>query len=213
MAKSACLARGQNTQMLGVAAVLTVIKMGLAALVVVAGLSGCAGTPVAPVSGFSSAGTADLGHDYRLVVGDKLKLVVYGEDKLTGEIEVSGNGNVALPLVGEVEAQGATIAELTERIRGRLTQGYLKNPRITLQVSNLRPIYVHGEVRNPGEFAFRSGMTFMDAVAMAGGFSYRAVTDTIYLRRDGDANEREVPITAAGLVLPGDNIRIPERFF
>jgi polysaccharide export outer membrane protein len=72
---------------------------------------------------------------------------------------------------------------------------------------------VHGEVRNPGEFVFRSGMTFMDAVAMAGGFSYRAVTETVFLRRDGDASEREVPIAAAGLVLPGDNIRVPERFF
>lgn len=202
--------------MLGVDAVLNAVKSGIAALLVssvVATLAGCAGSTATPTSGFTSAGAADLGHDYRLVVGDKMKLVVYGEEKLSGDIEVGGNGNVALPLVGEVEAQGATIDELTERIRGRLTQGYLKNPRITLQVANLRPIYVHGEVRNPGEFVFRSGMTFMDAVAMAGGFSYRATTDTLLLRREGDVNEREVPIAAAGLVMPGDNIRIPERFF
>lgn len=193
-----------------------IITSGIAAAVLsvlAVSLAGCAGTPATPVSGFTSAGAADLGHDYRLVVGDKMKLVVYGEDKLSGDIEVGGNGNVALPLVGEVEAQGATIDALTERIRARLTQGYLKNPRITLQIANLRPIYVHGEVRNPGEFAFRSGMSFMDAVAMAGGFSYRATTDTILLRREGDVNEREVPIAAAGLVMPGDNIRIPERFF
>jgi polysaccharide export outer membrane protein len=185
----------------------------LVAGLVVLGLNGCAGAPAEAPSGFLSAQANDLGHEYRLVVGDKLKLVVYGEDQLSGDIEVGGNGNVALPLVGEVEAKGLTIAELTKGIRTRLTQGFLKNPRITLQVTNLRPIYVHGEVRNPGEFAFRNGMTFIDAVAMAGGFSYRAVTDTMYLRRDGDTVEREVPIAAAGLVLPGDNIRVPERFF
>lgn len=183
--------------------------LGLAAL----GFAGCAGNTGAPASAFSGAQAADLGYAYHLVTGDKLKLVVFGEDQLSGEIEVGGNGNVALPLVGEIEARGLTIAELTESIRARLSQGYLKNPRVTLQVTNLRPIYVHGEVRNPGEFQFRNGMTFMDAVATAGGFSYRAVTDTIYIRRDGEAAEREVPIGEAGLVLPGDNIRIPERFF
>jgi polysaccharide export outer membrane protein len=185
------------------------VALGLAA----ASLAGCAGGPAEAPAGFMGAQSSDLGQEYRLVVGDKLKLVVYGEDQLSGDIEVGGSGTVALPLVGEVEARGLTIAELTTRIRARLSQGYLKTPRVTLQVTNLRPIYVHGEVRNPGELAFRNGMTFMDAVASAGGFSYRAVTDTIYLRRDGDAVERVVPIAAAGLVLPGDNIRVPERFF
>ncbi|MEZ5923335.1 MAG: polysaccharide biosynthesis/export family protein [Hyphomicrobiaceae bacterium] len=186
-----------------------VVVLGLTGL----GLAGCAGSSGTLPSGFTSAQSGDLGNDYRLIVGDKLKLVVYGEDQLSGDIEVGGNGHVALPLVGEVEARGLTIAELTVRIRDRLSQGYLKNPKVTLQAAKLRPIYVHGEVRNPGEFTFRNGMTFPDAVAMAGGYSYRAVTDTVYLRRDGDAVEREVPVAAAGLVLPGDNIRIPERIF
>lgn len=177
------------------------------------GMAGCAGDPSTLPSGFTSAQSSDLGNAYKLVIGDKLKLVVFGEDQLSGEIEVSGSGTVALPLVGEIEAKGLTIAELTANIGSRLSQGYLKNPRVTLQVTNLRPIYVHGEVRNPGEFQFRNGMTFMDAVAMAGGFSYRAVTESFYLRRDGETTEREVPISQAGLVLPGDNVRIPERFF
>ena len=183
--------------------------LALAAL----GLTGCAGGSPALPAGFTSAQTSDLGNAYKLVIGDKMKLVVFGEDQLSGEIEVGGNGNVALPLVGEIEANGLTTAELTSRIRSRLSEGYLKNPRVTLQLTNLRPIYVHGEVRNPGEFQFRNGMTFMDAVARAGGFSYRAVTDSIYLRRDGETIEREISIAEAGLVLPGDNIRVPERFF
>lgn len=197
----------------------TVLRLGLKGLacllmaVVLGALSGCAGAPSSLPSGFTSAVSSDLGQEYRLVVGDKLKLVVYGEEQLSGDIEIGGDGTVAVPLAGDVPARGLTIVELTQSIRARLTQGYLKNPKITLQVTNLRPIYVHGEVRNPGEFSFRNGMTFMDAVAMAGGFSYRAVTDSIYLRRDGDAIEREVPVAAAGLVLPGDNIRVPERFF
>lgn len=191
------------------------MKLGTVLLLgaVLIGLAGCAGTSATPPSGFSSAQSSDLGQEYKLVIGDKLKLVVYGEDQLSGDIEVGGNGNVALPLVGEIEADGLTTAELTSRIRSRLSEGYLKNPRVTLQLTNLRPFYVHGEVRNPGEFEFRNGMTFMDAIARAGGYSYRAVTDSIYLRRDGEAVEHEIPIAAAGLVLPGDNIRIPERFF
>lgn len=189
------------------------IWIALAMAFAAAGLAGCAGGVSPAPSGFTSAGADDLGQEYRLVNGDKLKLVVFGEDQLSGDIEVGGNGKVALPLIGEVEAKGLTIGELTASIRAQLTQGYLKNPKITLQVTNLRPIYVHGEVRNPGEFEFRAGTTFMDAIARAGGFSYRAVTDTIYLRRDGDIEEREVAVAAAGLVLPGDNIRVPERFF
>ncbi len=185
---------------------------GVLALAALA-LAGCAGGSSTLPAGFTSAQSSDLGNAYKLVIGDKLKLVVFGEDQLSGEIEVGGNGTVALPLVGEVEAAGLTIAELTGSIRARLSDGYLKNPRVTLQVTNLRPFYVHGEVRNPGEFPFRTGMTFIDAVARAGGFSYRAVTDSIFLRRDGETVEREVPIAEAGLVLPGDNIRIPERFF
>ena len=110
-------------------------------------------------------------------------------------------------------AAALTIDELTERIRGRLTQGYLKNPRITLQVANLRPIYVHGEVRNPGEFVFRNGMTFMDAVATAGGFSYRAVTDTLLPPPRGRRERARGADRVRGLVMPGDNIRMPERFF
>jgi polysaccharide export outer membrane protein len=186
---------------------------GLALALILSGLAGCAGGSTSLPAGFSSAQSSDLGLEYRLVVGDKLRLVVYGEDQLSGDIEVGGDGSVAVPLVGDIEARGLTIVELSNRIRDRLSQGYLKTPKVTLQVTNLRPIYVHGEVRNPGEFAFRNGMTFMDAVAMSGGFSYRAATETIYLRRDGDPIEREVPIAAAGLVLPGDNIRVPERFF
>jgi protein involved in polysaccharide export with SLBB domain len=150
---------------------------------------------------------------YRLGVGDKLKIQVFGEPDLSGAFEVSAGGTVALPLVGEIPAHGRSVSELRDAMVQRLSQGYLKNPRVTVDVTNYRPIYIHGEVRSGGEFAFKNGLKLRDAVALAGGYTYRANQAYILLTRQGVAQGAKVANSADLEVLPGDNIQIPERFF
>ena len=97
-------------------------------------------------------------------------------------------------------------------IAQRLANGYLKNPKVSVEVLNFRPIYVHGEVKSGGEFAFKTGLKLRDAIAMAGGYTYRANQNYVYVSREGE-QEVKVPMQNSMPVLPGDNVRIPERFF
>jgi polysaccharide export outer membrane protein len=162
-------------------------------------------TPVAPAN---TPGT------YRLSPGDKLKVVVFNEQDLTGEFQVNERGNVAFPLVGEVQAANSTPDEFQSRLTARLRGKYVKNPRVSIEITNYRPFNVLGEVRNAGQYPYRPGLTVQDAVALAGGFTYRANSRTVYVRR-ADASG-EVSVTTDGEkvpILPGDNIRVPERYF
>ena len=150
---------------------------------------------------------------YRLGVGDKIKLVVFGEQDLSGQLEVSAVGSVHVPLVGDIPARGASLPELRDKIQRRLADGYVKTPKVSVEILSYRPIYVHGEVKNGGEFAFKFGTRLRDAVAMAGGYTYRADHAYALITRDGDGAEMRVGTGADAVVMPGDNIRIPERFF
>lgn len=156
---------------------------------------------------------AKLDRIYRLGIGDKLKLEVFGEPELTGESEINASGNAVLPLLGNVAAKGKTLDEFSAQVRARLSQGYLKNPQIGIQVLNYRPFYIQGEVRHGGEFAYKPGLSIADAVALAGGYTYRAVTGTLVLRRQGEAQGRNIPMDGSIPVLPGDNLLVEERFF
>lgn len=150
---------------------------------------------------------------HRLGVGDKLKVSVFGEQDLSGTFEVGPSGQLAMPLVGDIPAREKSVPELRDAIVGRLSQGYLKNPKVAVEVVGYRPFYVHGEVRASGEFAFKTGLKLRDAIVVAGGYTYRANRTFVILIRDGDP--REVKVTTAGdvEVQPGDNIRVPERLF
>ena len=117
------------------------------------------------------------------------------------------------PLAGRVKAAGLTASQLERSITSRLKGGILNDPRVSVQVSTYAPIYIHGEVKKSGDFPFRPGLTVMDAVAAAGGFTYRADDSRAYVRRSGTAAELVYPLDTRVLVFPGDNIRIPERFF
>ena len=154
-----------------------------------------------------------LSRVYRLGVGDKLKVTVFGEQDLSGAYEVNAAGRLAIPLIGEVPAKGQPIGSVREAIAARLSQGYLKQPRVSVEVLNYRPIYIHGEVRSGGEFPFKPGLKMRDAVAVAGGYTYRANQTYALLTREGEQVEVRVPLPSDIDVLPGDNIRIPERFF
>ena len=152
---------------------------------------------------------------YRYPMGsdDKIRVIVFGEPDLSGEFVVNGEGKVALPLIGEVKAAGLTVTELQEQYAGVLRQGYLKDPRVSIEVLTFRPFYVLGEVSRPGEYPYVNGMTVMNAVARAQGFTYRANKKKVYIKSADAEQERVVELTSTLTVQPGDTIRVAERYF
>jgi len=156
---------------------------------------------------FSASGPYILGPN------DKVRVKVYGEADITGEYEVDGNGNVSIPLAGRIRAAGLTTKQLEGAIRSALSKGIVRNPNVNVDVATYRPYYILGEVKNSGEYPYKVGLTVLDAVATAGGFTYRANERKVYLRRAGVGVEEEYTLDAPVLVFPGDNIRIPERYF
>ncbi len=156
--------------------------------------------------------SADSG--YRLGAGDKVRVTVFGETDLSGEYEVDGSGVVAFPLVGEVKAAGGTVRDLEAGIAKKLSQGYLKNPTVAVEVLDYRPFFILGEVKRPGSYPYKNGLNVLNAVALAGGYTYRAKSNVWVITRSG-ANgfeEREI-INGNFVVRPGDTIVVPERFF
>ncbi len=189
------------------------LRTGLAAIVIACLAAGCADEAGSPPPNFAIQDAPNaLGHSYRIGVGDKLKVTVFGEENLSGPAEVNPLGNVSLPLAGDVPAQGLTVAQFRETVRRKLSEGYLNNPRITVEVTGYRPIYVHGEVKGGGEYPYKASITLRDAVALAGGYTYRANQNYVLVVRDGQP-EVKLSTSAKVPIMPGDNIRIPERFF
>ena len=149
---------------------------------------------------------------YVLGRGDRLRISVFNEDDLSGVFQIDGSGNISFPLIGEVKSSGLTLRELEERLAQRLKDGYLVNPRVTLEVLNYRPFYILGEVNNPGKYEYVSGINLLNAVAMAGGYTPRGKQNNAKITREkpkaviNDADH-------STLIMPGDIIYIHERFF
>ena len=170
-----------------------------------AGLSFHASAQTPPAA--SSAATYILGPN------DRIRLKVYGEADITGEYEIDNTGNVSIPLAGHIKAAGATTRQLEKSIASALAKGIVRDPRVNVEIAQYRPYYILGEVKKSGEYPYRNGLTVLDAVASAGGFTYRANENKVYLRRAGAGAEEILPLDAPVPVYPGDNIRIPERYF
>jgi polysaccharide export outer membrane protein len=167
-----------------------------------------------PATGGAGANSAQaLAQSYLLGPGDKLRVIVFQEPDLSGEFEVDSAGMVSLPLIEPISAQGMTIGEFQSAIAAKLSAGYLVNPRVSAEVLNYRPFYITGEVNRPGEYPYVAGMNILKAIAMAGGTTYRANTKRIYLTRGKEGKESVVEPTPDVIIMPGDFIRIPERFF
>lgn len=168
-------------------------------------------TPAAQ-SGQTAALKAD--DSYRLGSGDRVRITVYGQPELTGEYAVDGSGQMSYPLVGQLRAGGLTAHELEQALIGKLSPNYLKNPSISVEVLTYRPFYIVGEVRTPGSYPFVSGMTVLNAVALAGGFTYRARENSFYVTRTGeDGSKNKITAGAEATILPGDIITVRERYF
>jgi polysaccharide export outer membrane protein len=173
-------------------------------------LSGCASSyaslPPLPASAASP--------EYRLGSGDEIRVFVYGLDAVNNTFMIADNGMLSLPLIEPIDAAGMTVPQLEEAIAGRLAaKQIVKTPEVNVQPLKLRPFYILGEVRNPGEYPYRHGMTVLTAVSIAGGYTYRADQHhMVVTRTDGDhpVTGRADPATQ---IQPGDTIRIEERWF
>jgi polysaccharide export outer membrane protein len=157
--------------------------------------------------------SADSDAAYILAPGDKVKILVYDEDDLSGEYVVSPSGIVSLPLVGDVHAGGLSISAFQSSVQNALQPKYLKDAKVSVQLLSLRPFYILGEVSKPGQYPYVSGLTVLDAVATAGGFTYRANTHRVFIKHANDSSEQKYPLTSATAISVGDTIRIEERHF
>ena len=151
--------------------------------------------------------------DYRLGSGDEMRLITFGEESLSGLFAVNGSGQVSLPLVGNLQAAGLTVPEFQRAVEAALKQGFMENPRVSVEVIKHRPFYILGEVEKPGEYPYKHGLTVLEAVATASGFTYRANTKRVVIKHDGGEPEVEQQLNSSTPVEPGDTIRIKERFF
>jgi protein involved in polysaccharide export with SLBB domain len=174
-------------------------------------VSGCAGRTLTQDEQQSLAAAAAAAP--KLQPGDKIRVTVFGEDKLSGEYELDQSGQISLPLAGTVQALGLTQSELEQALANKFRSQYLKNPKVTVTIATLRPFYVMGEVTKPGEYPYKSGLNVLTAIALAGGPTYRAHRNAVQIQRLGETSMREYPISASVPILPGDVIRVPERYF
>jgi len=172
-----------------------------------------AATPYAyyqPPAGFSGG---RAGYDYMLGAGDKLRLTVFGEPDLSGEFTIDGSGFARLPLVGQVRAAGTTSQQLEAMIGSALAQGYLKTPRVSVEVTTYRPFYIIGAVNRPGQYPYVDHMNALNAVALAGGFTNGAVESVLFVRREGSNQEIEVAADRTTEIYPGDVVKVHNTFF
>jgi polysaccharide export outer membrane protein len=151
---------------------------------------------------------------YRLESGNRVRVTVFNEPTLSGDFTVDPVGNVVMPLVGNIPASGLTAKELGHRIEEYLTRNrFVQAPNVAVEVQTFRPFYVLGEVRQPGEFQYSTGMTVLSAIARAGGYDYRAQLEKVVLVRDVDGKQVEYQATERTPILPGDIIKVLERRF
>ena len=172
-------------------------------------------TPVAAekaTAASTATPTQAADEDYRLGAEDKVKISVYGEADLSGEFVVDGSGVLATPFIGQMQVKGMSLREFEVAYAKKLKDAeILLDPKISAEVTSFRPIYVLGEVKKPGQYAYVSGMTVQKAVALAEGYTYRASESRVEITRGG--RKTTVEINSQTRVLPGDEIRILERFF
>lgn len=160
------------------------------------------------------AGTGGAVADYRLMVGDKVRVTQYDLATETGEYTVDPAGTITVPPLAPVAVAGMTPAAAARVIEKKFTEGgLLRAPRVTLEVTVYGPVFVLGEVTRPGEFVYKPGMSLLAAVAAAGGYTYRADKSRVFIRRSGDQLETVYELTADLVIMPGDVVRVPEIHF
>lgn len=185
------------------------------ALVVLSAGAVLAGCSSGPMSGSAEAvAQADAAaRNYHLVAGDKVSVSVFNEANLSGDYTIGPDGRITLPLAGPVIAAGLTVPQLQAAVVKTLANGFVQDPNVTVTAANLRPYYILGEVNKPGKYDYTPDLTVMQAVATAEGFTYRADSTAIFIRHKAAPSEQEISLTATTAVLPGDTIRVAQRYF
>lgn len=156
---------------------------------------------------------ASKGGPYLLDTGDVVRVIVFGNEDLSGEYAVDGAGTISIPLLGAVNARGLTTRELETELQNQLGTELLVDPSVSVQVVAFRPFYILGEVRTPGQFPYVSEMTVLTAVALAGGYTYRAEKDYVKVTRKLGDEAVERRAAPNSFVQPGDVIYVYERLF
>jgi protein involved in polysaccharide export with SLBB domain len=189
-------------------------RPSMLAAMLAAGLAILFGAVAAPVFAAEEPGASRVIPEYHLGANDKIRVITFGEESLTGEFFIGGSGKVSMPLIGELQAAGLSASEFQREVEAALKAGQiLRDPHVSVEVLTYRPFYILGEVNKPGEYPYSNGLTVDKAVATANGYTYRANTKRVFIKRaDGD-QEQEFPLTSTMPVAPGDTIRITERFF
>jgi protein involved in polysaccharide export with SLBB domain len=165
-----------------------------------------------PRDGAMPAGNRDP--DYRLGANDRVRIIVFGQPTLTNEYMLDGNGVLAFPLIGNIPAAGMTTAQLQQAIAAKLSPDYLVNPSVSAEVVTRRPFYVIGEVQKPGNYPYVTDLTALNAIAMAGGFTYRAKKNDFYIKRlDKDGKMVRIEAKAGTVLRPLDTLEVRERYF
>jgi polysaccharide export outer membrane protein len=148
---------------------------------------------------------------YQLSSGDKIKVTVFGQTNVTGEYQIDETGMVTLPLGGPIRVKGMTAAKAALFVAQTLkAAGDFRDPRVSIELVAYAPVYVLGEVNRPGEFVYRPGLSLFSAVALAGGFTYRANQNRVYVRGNDERIETDYKIRSDIAIYPGDVIRVPE---
>lgn len=150
---------------------------------------------------------------YQLGSGDILKITVFNQEDLSGEYTINGAGQISLALIGSIDAKDLTLLDLKQRIIGLLKPDYLLNPRVSIDVLNYRPFYILGEVKQPQSYPYVAGMSYLNAVAIAGGYTYRAKKDYVMVIRSNDQKKEAVEMQMDDKLMPGDMVKVEERFF
>jgi polysaccharide biosynthesis/export protein len=150
---------------------------------------------------------------YRLDAGDRLRVVVYGQEGLTNTYAIDAGGSITMPLIGSVSARGRTPAGLAAAIAAKLRNGYIREPSVAVEIEAYRPFFILGEVAAPGQYPYVPNMTVESAVAIAGGFSPRAKRDRVTLTHTGDSGSVRVVVPLGTTVSPGDTVLVGERWF
>ncbi|MBS0247305.1 MAG: polysaccharide export protein [Proteobacteria bacterium] len=171
------------------------------------------GGPYVPAPNYGYAAVSPAAPAYTLDSGDKLRVVVFGQDGITNSYTVDAGGNVNLPLIGTVPARGVTTQQLAKSIADRLRQGYVREPHVTVEVETYRPFFILGEVTTPGQYPYVANMTVETAVAIAGGFSARASKKTVELTRNSSTQRMRGEVPLSYPLQPGDTIVVKERWF
>ncbi len=169
----------------------------------------------AAASAAYAAAPMPVAHDaaYRLDAGDKLRVVVYGQEGLTNTYAIDAGGSITMPLIGAVPARGRTPAGLAAEISGKLRNGYIRDPSVAVEIETYRPFFILGEVAAPGQYPYVPNMSVESAVAIAGGFSPRAQRDRVTLTHTDNAGPSRAVVPLGTPLSPGDTIFVGERWF